>query len=74
MKQIVSVRDVKYYYELCNESEQQQNGVRDNPHTALEEPTFCYPERCPKSVRLEGISFLRLMITQIITQIMSFYS
>ena len=49
--------------ELCSELEQQQNGEKDNPNAGLEPRTFCYPGRCPKPVRLEGISYLRLMIT-----------
>jgi hypothetical protein len=63
----VSVRDVKDHYELCSGLKQQQNGAKDNPHVGLEPPTFYYPCRCPKSVRLEETSFLHRMTTQIIT-------
>ncbi len=54
----VSLRGVKDHYELCGELEQQQNGGEEG----VESSTFCYLVRCPKSVRLEETSFLRLMI------------
>ena len=50
--------------ELCSELERQQNEEKDNPNAGLEPRSFCYPGRCPKPVRLEGTSYLRLMITQ----------
>ncbi len=52
--------------ELCSELERQKNEEKDNPNAGLEPRTFCYPGRCPKPVRLEGTSYLRLrlMITQ----------
>jgi hypothetical protein len=50
--------------ELCSELERQQNEEKDNPNAGLGPRTFYYPGRCPKPVRLEGISYLRLMIAQ----------
>jgi hypothetical protein len=48
--------------ELCSESERQQNEEKDNPNAGIEPRTFCYPGRCPKSIRLEGTSYLRLRL------------
>jgi len=54
---------IKDHYELCSELEQQQNEAKANHHVGLEPHIL----RCPKPVRLEGTSFLRLMIIQVIT-------
>ncbi len=48
--------------ELCSELERQQNEEKNNPNVRIEPRTFCYPGRCPKSVRLEGTSYLRLRL------------
>jgi hypothetical protein len=61
---MVSVRGIKDHYKLYNELEQQQNTVKDNPHTGFERRIFCYPGRYP---RLKGTCFLRLIIIQIVT-------